>query len=79
MHNPPPQVLKGSDEKALVAVSTKYLKTYQGGWNPSSPGACGKCMCIRLHGADEGYNPGVQKDAAKRALGLTFMGQVGDR
>lgn len=71
-------VLKGSDEAAMVAVSTKYLKTFQGGWNADT-GSCGKCMCIRMHGADELFNSGLQKDRAQKHLGLTFMGKVGDR
>lgn len=74
-------MLNGSDAQALVAVSTKYLKTAQGGWVPDK-GACGSCMCIRLHGIDDVYNPGVnarQKAAATGMLGLTFMAVVGDR
>jgi hypothetical protein len=42
-----------------VAVSTKYLKTAQGGW-VADKGACGACMCIHLHGADNEYNTGVK-------------------
>jgi hypothetical protein len=59
----------------MVAVSTKYLKTYQGGW-AGDKGACGKCMCIRLHGGDDKFNAGLQKESVKRHLGLTFMGKV---
>jgi hypothetical protein len=40
------KILHGTDKYALVAVSTKYLKSFQGGWNPSNKGACDKCMCI---------------------------------
>jgi hypothetical protein len=71
-------MLAGTNERALVAVSTKYLKTYQGGWAPNK-GACGMCMCIRMHGGDAGSNPGLQKDAVNPRIGMSFMGQVGDR
>ena len=70
--------LKGDDGAALVAVSTKYLKTYQGGW-AGDKGACDKCVCVRLHGGDDKYNPGIQKDNVAPALGLTFKGVVADR
>lgn len=70
--------LHGEDGYAMVAVSTKYLKTYQGGW-AGDKGACDKCMCIRLHGGDDKYNQGLQKDALSKHIGLTFMGKVGDR
>jgi hypothetical protein len=67
--------LKGEDEAAMVAVSTKYLKTYQGGW-AGDKGSCGKCMCIRLHGGDDKFNTGLQKEAASKHIGLTFLGKV---
>jgi hypothetical protein len=70
------RILKGSNEAALVALSTKYLKTYQGGW-AADKGACNQCMCIRMHGADRAYNPGLQTQAAQRHVGLTFLGKVG--
>lgn len=70
--------LKGNDRAAMVAVSTKYLKTYQGGW-AGDKGACGQCMCVRLHGGDDKFNTGLQKDAASKHIGLTFLAQVGDR
>ena len=35
--------LVGNDTHAMVAVSTKYLSTNQGFWQPTM-GACGKCM-----------------------------------
>jgi hypothetical protein len=38
--------LAGSNERALVAVSTRYLSSNQGGWQPE-PGACGHCMVRR--------------------------------
>lgn len=69
------KVLLGSDKYAMVAVSTKYLKTYQGGWT-SDKGACNKCMCIRMHGGDDLFNKGLQKEKASQRIGLTFMGQV---
>lgn len=72
------RVLRGDDDAAMVAVSTKYLKTYQGGW-ASDTGACWKCMCVRLHGGDNKFNSGLQKDVAKERLGLTFLAKVGDR
>ena len=67
--------LYGDDQYAMVAVSTKYLKTYHGGW-AGDKGACGKCMCIRLHGGDDKFNQGLQKDNTRKHLGLTFMGKV---
>lgn len=67
-------MLHGGDA-AMVALSTKYLKTYQGGWT-SDKGACGQCMCIRMAGGDVGYNPGLQKDKAQKHIGLTFLGKV---
>ena len=69
------QRLYGSDDAALVAVSTKYLKTFQGGWAPDK-GACGQCMCVRMHGADEAFNTGLQKPMVKKHLGLTFAARV---
>lgn len=68
-------VLRGADDAALIAVSTKYLKTYQGGWAKDT-GACNKCMCVRLHGGDAKYNTGLQKDVVSRFMGLTFLGKV---
>lgn len=49
--------ITGEDRAALVAVSTKYLKTYQGGWQPDK-GTCGQCMCIRCAGARGAGAPG---------------------
>jgi hypothetical protein len=72
------KILTGSDHRALIAVSTKYLKTYQGGWSQDT-GSCGMCMCIRIHGADNKFNKGLQTEVAQKHLGLTFMGEVGDR
>jgi hypothetical protein len=69
------KVLQGNDEYAMVAVSTKYLKTHQGGWT-SDTGACNKCMCIRMHGADNAFNPGLQTEQVGKRVGLTFMGKV---
>eukprot|EP00878_Enallax_costatus_P034058 GHUV01037667.1.p1 GENE.GHUV01037667.1~~GHUV01037667.1.p1 ORF type:complete len:197 (-),score=33.99 GHUV01037667.1:117-707(-) len=69
------RVLRGDDNAAMVAVSTKYLKTYQGGW-ASDTGACWKCMCVRLHGADNKFNSGLQTDHAQKQLGLTFLAKV---
>jgi hypothetical protein len=72
------QYLYGGDEAAMVAVSTKYLKTFQGGWAPDK-GSCGMCMCVRLHGADDKFNSGLQRDPASKHIGLTFLAKVGDR
>jgi hypothetical protein len=66
----------GDDKHAMVAVSTKYLKTYQGGWT-SDTGACNKCMCVRMHGGDDSFNSGLQKEAVNKRIGLTFMAKVG--
>jgi len=70
--------LAGSNETAVVAVSTKYLKTSQGGW-ADEKGACGQCMCVHMRGVDNKYNPGVKFYAAKQHFGLTFLGKVADR
>ncbi|GBF96386.1 hypothetical protein Rsub_09185 [Raphidocelis subcapitata] len=70
--------LHGEDHAALVAVSTKYLKTYQGGW-ATDKGACDKCMCVRMHGGDNKYNPGLQTEPMQKHMGLTFLAKVGDR
>lgn len=70
------KVLMGDDKHAMVAVSTKYLKTYQGGWT-SDTGACNKCMCVRMHGGDDSFNSGLQKEAVNKRVGLTFMAKVG--
>lgn len=72
------QVLKGDDRAAMVAVSTKYLKTWQGGW-ADDKGACGQCMCVRMHGGDNKFNGGMQTENMKKHLGVTFLAQVGDR
>ncbi|KAF8072387.1 ttc4 [Scenedesmus sp. PABB004] len=72
------KVLRGSDDAAMVAVSSKYLKTYQGGW-AADGGACGQCMCVRLHGADDKFNSGLQTEQARKHVGLTFLAKVGDR
>jgi hypothetical protein len=68
--------LTGDDSAAMVAVSTKYLKTYHGGWS-TDKGACDKCMCVRLHGADDKYNRGLQREPASKHVGLTFLAKVG--
>jgi len=70
--------LIGSDAHALVAVSTKYLSSKQGAWEPE-PGACAKCMCVRVHGVDNVYNPAPNYDNVRKYSGLTFAAQVGDR
>jgi hypothetical protein len=69
------KVMVGDDEAGMVAVSTKYLKTYQGGW-AGDKGACDRCMCVRLHGVDDNFNRGVQHDNVKPRLGLTFLARV---
>lgn len=69
------KVLMGDDKHAMVAVSSKYLETYQGGWT-SDQGACHKCMCVRMHGADNAFNTGVQKETASKRIGLTFLAKV---
>jgi len=43
--------LIGTDEHAMVAVSTRYLNRWQGGWE-STPGACGQCMVGAGWGVD---------------------------
>jgi hypothetical protein len=68
----------GSTNHATIAVSTKYLKTQQGGWSQDT-GHCGKCMCVHIHGADEAYNPGLQRDNARAHMHYAFMGKVRDR
>ena len=70
--------LEGTNDTAIVAVSTKYLKTSQHGW-VDDHGSCGKCMCIHVRGVDNEYNPGAKYYAAKQYFGLTFLGKVGDR
>ncbi|KAI8469932.1 MAG: hypothetical protein J3K34DRAFT_521733 [Monoraphidium minutum] len=70
--------LEGSDTHALVAVSTKYIKSRQGGWH-DDPGACGMCMCVRLQGCDDVYNPHPNRDNVLRNQGLAFAARVGDR
>ncbi len=68
----------GSNTHAAVAVSTRYLKTWQGGW-AADKGACGKCMCITLFGGDDQYNKGLQRWVVKKHRGVTFAGRVADR
>jgi len=68
----------GSANYATIAVSTKYLKTKQGGW-AADKGHCGQCMCVYIHGADQAYNPGLQRDNAKVHMSYAFMGKVRDR
>lgn len=70
--------LVGSNESSVVAVSTKYLKTAQGGW-VADKGACGQCMCIHVRGVDDKYNPGVKYQSAKAHFGLTFLAKVSSR
>lgn len=70
--------LIGDDANAFVAVSTKYLTSAQGG-SASDSGACGRCMCVRIHGADTSYNPAANQDNVRKYMGLTFAAQVGDR
>jgi hypothetical protein len=69
------RVLRGNDNFAMVAVSTKYLKTFQGGWTKDQ-GACHKCMCIRMHGGDDLFNKGLQKERVQQRMGLTMLGKV---
>jgi hypothetical protein len=69
----------GSDRYATVALSTKYLKTWEGGWNATGPGACGRCVCVSLFGGDDLYNRGLQKWVVTKYRGFSFMGRVGDR
>lgn len=69
---------QGSNTHATIALSTKYLKTFQGGWAVDR-GACGYCVCMRVHGGDIAYNPGLHRDAVRRRIGLTFMARVSDR
>jgi hypothetical protein len=70
--------LVGDDAHALIAASTKYLSSKQGFWEPE-PGACGRCACVRLHGADTGYNTGPNLENVRKYTGLTFAARVGDR
>ena len=53
-------------------------QTYQGGW-ATDKGACDKCMCVRMHGGDNKYNPGLQTEPMQKHMGLTFLAKVGDR
>lgn len=69
----------GSDTHATVALSTRYLKTWEGGWHPTAPGACGRCVCVSLFGGDDQYNRGLQRWVVTKYKGLSFMGRVGDR
>lgn len=68
----------GSTNYATIAVSTKYLRTQQGGWSEDK-GHCGKCMCVFIHGADQAYNPGLQHNNARQHMSYAFMGKVRDR
>ncbi|KAF6252721.1 hypothetical protein COO60DRAFT_1463572 [Scenedesmus sp. NREL 46B-D3] len=70
--------LVGSPTHASVAVSTKYLKTTDGGW-ARSKGSCGLCMCISIMGADDEYNKGVHRWVVQKYKGMSFMGRVIDR
>jgi len=72
------KVMMGDSRYASVAVSTKYLKTYQGGW-AQDKGACGQCMCIMILGADNLYNKGLHKEVVRKYVGYSFMGKVMDR
>jgi hypothetical protein len=67
--------LAGSNDTAVVAVSTKYLKTAQHGW-AEDKGSCGQCMCVHIRGVDDKYNPGVDFYEAKKYFGLTFLAKV---
>lgn len=70
----------GSDRYATVALSTRYLKTWQGGWNhKGEKGGCGRCVCVTLYGGDSAYNAGIQHWVITKFRGLSFMGKVGDR
>ena len=70
----------GSSRYATVALSTKYLKTYEGGWaGKGKTGACGKCVCISIFGADDMYNKGLHKWVVLKYKGMSFMGKVQDR
>jgi hypothetical protein len=69
------KILKGDDDAAMVAVSTKYLKSHQGGW-AGDKGACDMCMCVRLSGGDKGFNPGLQTEPLSKHIGLTFKAKV---
>lgn len=68
----------GATDHATIAVSTKYLRTKQGGW-ADDKGHCGKCMCVYMHGADQAYNPGLQRENALAHMSYAFMGKVRDR
>jgi hypothetical protein len=68
----------GSDAHAFVAVSSKYLSPKQGVLS-TDPGACAKCVCLRLSGADTGARPGASLEAAVKYSGLTLAARVGDR
>lgn len=70
--------LVGTNAHAIIAVSSKYLKPGQGGWSKDK-GACHKCMCVHVLGADISYNKGVQKWVVQKYKGLTFLGKVGDK
>jgi hypothetical protein len=73
----------GSNRHAFIAVSTKYLNGEQSAYE-ADPGACGQCMCVRMAGADTGAVTDTaairrQQQATLPYVGLTFVGQVGDR
>ena len=68
------KMLKGSNDTAAVAISTKYVPIHT--QSPLSP-YCGKCLCFRVVGADESTNPNYPL-AAKRYFGKVFKGKVMD-
>ena len=70
--------LIGSDTHATVAVSSKYLRSQDGGW-AANKGACGQCMCVHVNGGDAAYNQWLFEDSVRAQKGLCFMARVGDR
>jgi hypothetical protein len=68
----------GSDARAYVTVSSKYLTPKQGAAS-TEPGACAKCMCLRLSGADTAARPDASLETVVKFTGLTLAAQVGDR
>jgi hypothetical protein len=68
------KILKGSNDAAGVALSTKYINLKS--ISPHSP-YCGKCLCIRVLGHDEKINKSPPR-AAKKYYGTIFKGIVMD-
>lgn len=69
---------KGNDDKASVAISTKYFKTFE--TEPTRLSKyCGQCLCMVVLGADKALNPGPQMDKVDHFRGLAMMASVQDQ